>query len=299
MLELFKHIFSQFGVQYTTTYLAKLLAETPYSDSLYGISALLYIYNVPNVCVRYVNKERLSPADVPCIVLHNGRFVFISRLTEKYVTLFLDGKYLEIPVSEFIESWNGIALIIMPNGGSKEPNYVQNQTAKNLNSVKYIGIISCVFVLMGMGFLNAQTKLVQLINIVINIFGIAISMFLLQKQLHMPNKMADKICGLAKDGYCEGVTESDGATLFGLVKLSEVGFGFFLTNLVALLVFPNSTFWLAIYVACVLPFSFWSIWYQKYKAKSWCVLCLSTLFLMWLQAGIYLIGGVYSSPHGS
>ena len=133
----------------------------------------------------------------------------------------------------------------------------------------------------------------------INVMGIYCAFLLLQKQLHIPNKIADKLCGFAKESHCENVTESDGATILGLVKLSEVGFGFFLTNLIVILICPKSMFWLTVYAVCVLPFSFWSIWYQKYKVKNWCVLCLSSLALMWLQAITYIIGGYYLYQHNN
>ncbi|MDE6461380.1 MAG: hypothetical protein K2L32_01215 [Muribaculaceae bacterium] len=74
----------------------------------------------------------------------------------------------------------------------------------------------------------------------------------------------------------------------------KVGGGFFFVNTAALLFFtPASIYFLALISVCVLPFTFWSIWYQKFKAKSWCVLCLYTLALMWLQAIVYFAGGTF------
>ena len=127
----------------------------------------------------------------------------------------------------------------------------------------------------------------------VNLLGIGVAFLLLQKQLHITNRFADKLCGIAKESHCEDVTNSNGGSLFGLVKLSEVGGGFFLVNTLGLLFAPGAIFYLALVSVCVLPFSFWSIWYQKFKARSWCVLCLTTLALMWLQAIIYVIGDAF------
>lgn len=296
--EFFKTLFNILNIRYTTAYLSELVANTPYNDSLYGISAILSEYNISNHCVKFTDKHDLSNLDTPCIVIYFGNFSIITEVTTDQITLSVNNQYINVPYPDFINAWNGIALLVTHSDNSKEPNYARNQITTRQNSVKRIGIALCILFMVTLCFLNAPARVISsTLPLTINILGIIISVFLLQKQLQIPNKIADKICGLAKESHCETITESDGASLFGLVKLSEVGFGFFLTNTITLIAFPQSSFWLAVYAVCVLPFSFWSIWYQKYKAKSWCVLCLTTLALMWLQAGAYLLTESYSTPN--
>ncbi|MDE6299549.1 MAG: hypothetical protein K2M10_07895, partial [Muribaculaceae bacterium] len=40
-----------------------------------------------------------------------------------------------------------------------------------------------------------------------------------------------------------------------------------------------------------LPFSFWSIWYQRFKAGKWCTLCVTVQCSLWLLFFSYLAGG--------
>lgn len=45
-----------------------------------------------------------------------------------------------------------------------------------------------------------------------------------------------------------------------------------------------------------LPYTLWSVWYQKFKARRWCVLCLIVQGLLWITALVSLLGGAYNSP---
>ena len=85
---------------------------------------------------------------------------------------------------------------------------------------------------------------------------------------------ADKICGLIDRTGCGTVLSTKASKFFGLFGWSEVGFSYFGVSLACLLVFPQHIGYLALVNACCCPFSFWSVWYQKYRAKAWCTLCL-------------------------
>ena len=52
--------------------------------------------------------------------------------------------------------------------------------------------------------------------------------------------------------------------------------------------------WPPLLNGCCLPFTVWSIWYQKYRIKTWCTLCVTTQGLLWLQFFCYLFGGWWS-----
>ncbi|MBD5359897.1 MAG: vitamin K epoxide reductase family protein [Bacteroides sp.] len=127
----------------------------------------------------------------------------------------------------FNERWNGIVMLPHPNSSSIERNYPAHLRTDKQNRLKQIGIYIGISVLFLILLSNIHITLTIGVLLLINVMGIYCAFLLLQKQLHIPNKIADKLCGFAKESHCENVTESDGATILGLVKLSEVGFGFF------------------------------------------------------------------------
>ena len=294
MIKFYTSLFNLLGIKYTHKHLFNITQRVPYQNSLYGLGYVLNEYNIPYECIKVSNKSDLDVNDSPCIVILNGAFAIVTNISDKDVTYLSADRYIHISREVFDMLWNGVVMLLYPNEFSIEKDYANHFQIKKTDNLKFVGILVSVLLLFVASLLTEHITWRFVFLLLINITGIHCAYLLLQKQLHIPNRIADKLCGVTKNSHCENVTESAGATIFGLVKLSEVGFGFFLTNLIVLLAFPTSIFWLAIYAASVLPFSFWSIWYQKYKVKSWCVLCLSTLALMWIQAITYFIGGAYT-----
>ena len=63
--------------------------------------------------------------------------------------------------------------------------------------------------------------------LLVNMVGVYISWLLLQKQMHVENRYADKICSLFKQKDCNNVLETKAAKLFGIIGWSEIGFSYF------------------------------------------------------------------------
>ena len=99
--------------------------------------------------------------------------------------------------------------------------------------------------------------------------------------MHIQSNYADKICLLFSKGDCNNVLESNAAKLFGIFGWSEIGLGYFTANVLLLLFFQQTVHLLALINIFALPYSFWSVWYQKVKAKQWCTLCLIVQVLLW------------------
>ena len=299
MLQFFKALFGIIGVKYTGRYLSKLVSVTPYINSMFGICAVLSKYNVSNNCVRITDKEDIMELEDYGIVLYKERFVIVCPHTadNEINIIRASGERMTIQKEKFLENWNGTIILVKRRENSGEPDLELNLRQKKLTILKTVLATVCTIILIFLGIAyNQHVAIWQWWTImVVNILGCGVSFILLQKQLHIPNRFADRLCSLTKESRCEKVTDSKGATVFGIAKLSEIGMAFFFANLLLLLSAPAALHSLALWAIFVLPFTFWSIWYQKYKAKSWCVLCLITLALMWLQVVPYLLGGFYGS----
>ena len=126
----------------------------------------------------------------------------------------------------------------------------------------------------------------------LDVAGLYVTWLLLQKTLNIHTRAAERVCGIIEQGGCDNVLKTGASKLFGVFSWSEVGFAYFSVSLLALLLYPGCARWLALCNLCCLPFSFWSVWYQKFRAKAWCTLCLTVQALLWLQFFCYLAGGV-------
>ena len=289
-------LFNILNIKWTHHFLQKTIDESSYKRSFFGISSILTKYGIDNTCVRYNDKADLSELDCPFIVIYGQRFAIVEAIQDGYVSLYIvnDGKQ-KIEKDEFIRNWNGVALKIKATPDSGEPNYPENHKKEQADSFKKIvlSICSLSFIVLSLIASSSTIRAYWWFAVAINVMGLAVSFLLFQKELHIKNHFSDKLCGVVSEGHgCDNVINSAKSSLFGLVKLSEVGCSFFLVNLVTLLFFSEAISYVAIISVLVLPFTFWSVWFQKYRAKQWCALCLMTLVLMWAQALTYTISGV-------
>ena len=121
--------------------------------------------------------------------------------------------------------------------------------------------------------------------------GIFVTWLLLLKSLKVKSRSADRICGVLQEHGCDHVLEQKASTFFGIFSWSEVGITYFSLSTLLLFLFPSQIHNLALINGCCLPFTVWSIWYQKFRIKTWCTLCVTTQCLLWLQFFCYLAGG--------
>lgn len=114
-----------------------------------------------------------------------------------------------------------------------------------------------------------------------NSTGIILSVLLLSKQLKINSAYVNKICTIIKEGNCNDILESKSAKILN-VSWSEIGFGYFLSNIIIILYSKDLVQYISIYNLFCLPYTIWSIWYQKYRAHKWCVLCVNVQIQMWI-----------------
>lgn len=123
---------------------------------------------------------------------------------------------------------------------------------------------------------------------------------LVLKQMDIHSEYADKLCSLFNKNGCNNILETEAAKFMGVVSWSEVGLSYFLANSCILLFLPQYVGYLLLFNLCALPYSFWSVWYQKFRAKQWCMLCLLVQALLWCIAAIgFILAGIHTPPLGS
>ncbi|MDE5831807.1 MAG: vitamin K epoxide reductase family protein, partial [Desulfovibrio sp.] len=104
---------------------------------------------------------------------------------------------------------------------------------------------------------------------------------------------SDRVCGALEHGGCDSIVKLKVSKLFGVFSWSEIGFGYFGVSLLALLMFPSTWAYLALCNVCCLPYTVWSVWYQKFRAGHWCTLCVAVQTTLWLLFFSYLASGFF------
>ena len=274
---IFTEFLSLLKVKHTAEYSNKVFNEHPHKYNLFGLSSLLSDYNLENEAYTITDKEQnISKLPVPFIAHLGADFVVVRKIENDKVTYKWDDKIISLDVDKFCNSWSGVVLFAETNEKSKEPEYKQHKKSEIFEKLKFVGVA----VIAVLGFAYAITNntgnfsLWFFLSLFLNLSGIYICWLLLQKQMQTQSKFADKICSLFSQSDCNDILNEPSAKPFGLISWSEIGLGYFVSNLIILLFAPSLVVFYVWIAASSLLYAVWSIWYQKFKAKQWCALCL-------------------------
>jgi uncharacterized membrane protein len=269
----------------------------PDFPSLKSLSDFFIDIRVDNIVAK-IAPSQLVDVPLPAIFHLDGStkgFVVVNKVGDS-VNYFLPGLGIfEESLDRFLSNWNGIVLILSPDKLSGENNFKHSILLEQFSKVK----ISVQYALLGILFLLTAVKLVPnplfLILFLTNIIGFILCVLLLKKLDGFSPDWLNKVCSAEKKS-CDKVIFSSASKLFGHISLPEIGTIYFAIHISTILISqthplkisPNF-FQLVIYFI-VAPFSFLSIYYQWRIIKAWCTLCLSVVFITWIQ---FFIGIMY------
>ncbi|MCC8198069.1 MAG: hypothetical protein LIP06_05685 [Tannerellaceae bacterium] len=284
------------GVKYTSSYANCFFNEHPYKYTLFGISRMLDAYQIESVTIQIEEEKDIRVLEAPLLVPLNSHFALVEEITANHVAYqWLETVEIQ-PVEEFNKQWSGIALLAETSEKSIEPDYKKHQLYAFYNkSLKYL---LWLFLLVGIGMLFSANQIYANLYILLlfltNLAGVCISYLLLLKQYKIETKYGDKICSLLKEKDCNDVLESSAAKLWGIISWSEIGLAYFSGNIWLILINPQLVPVLALLNLFTLPYTLWSIWYQKTVVRNWCMLCVLIQAILWI---IFLINLTIGSFH--
>ncbi len=277
------------GVKCTVSFTRQYFNEHPHKYNLFGLSSMLSDYGIENTGVKILDKNEIRSIRAPFIAHIGNDFVIVEKIDKEDIRFIEGNRRIKTPFNEFLKMWTGYALIAEPDRTSKEPNYETHSGKELFHNLRKITILSILIFLFAFAFITNKSYLHPgvVLLLAINSIGVYIGYLLVLKQLHIQSNYADKLCSLFNYNDCNNILESDAAKFFGIIGWNEVGLGYFISNLIILCFLSSCIPCLLLINIFCLPYSFWSIWYQKFKAKQWCPLCLAIMLLLW---GIFITG---------
>lgn len=278
-------------VPFTREYIRQRFETMPFK-TLFGVTQLLKEYGVETAGYNISDKKELSKIPTPFIAGTKGGMVIVTGFRSSDITYLTQGVQETMPINDFEESWNGIVLCAKPLPHAKEPDYGKHLRMVFINDSKKV--LLWVLAACLMAYLYVTKGLWRYWSVwtltAIDIFGLWITYMLVQKSLSIKSSVADKVCGVIQEGGCDKILKTNASSFFGIFSWSEVGFTYFGVSLLAMLISPATIHWLALINICCLPYTIWSVTYQKFVAKHWCTLCLCVQLSLWLQFVCYLLG---------
>lgn len=290
------------GIPHTRSYSDRRF-DTMTFKSLFGLSKVLEDYGVESRAYSVADKAAdLQKFTPPFLAGTADGFVIVEDINADNVDIRSWKGTRTLSNADFCNAWTGVAFVASPKENASEPDYTKHffiEEAKKGKRWVLAAAAAFIFIYLFLAngiYSHASTILLTLIDL----GGLFVTYELLLKSLNIHSDTGDSICSLIDRTGCHTVLSTSASTFYGIFSWSEVGFSYFAVSLLALLMFPEYTGYLALINACCCPFSIWSVWYQKTKAKAWCTLCLITQACLWLSLFCYIFGGWfrYSFPLG-
>lgn len=263
-------------------------------QSLFGLSKLLESYGVESEAYALTDKAADLPRLTAPFLAHvPDGFVIVEATGPDCVAVNEGYGARTVPTGDFCKRWTGEVLLAFPKPDAEEPHYAEHRFVDLADKAKKWALAGALVFVFVYGFVtaglwrHASTVLLTAITLA----ALYVTYELLLKTYGIASRRGDSICGIIDRSGCHTVLGTTAAKFFGLFGWSEVGFAYFSVTLGVLLFAPGDIGSLALINACCCPFSIWSVWYQKYRAKAWCTLCLITQACLWLSLACYGFGG--------
>ncbi len=283
---------STLGVKHTVGYTNSQFKSMPF-QTLFGMKKLLLSYGVDSVGIELSDNSLIDNLPVPFIAQTSRGLVIVTEVTKDGIVYLSQSERESVAPERFHSAMTGKVLVALPRDGASEPEYGIHRFSEVANKAKK-WVLTVVLLLLGAYLFvanNIYAHVSTILLTLLDIGGLYITWLLVQKSAHIKNRHADAVCSVVEAGGCDDILETQAAKFFGIFGWSEVGFAYFSVSLLCLLIFPQWIGYLALCNLLCLPFSFWSVWYQRFKAKTWCTLCLCVQATLWLLFFCYLGGG--------
>lgn len=276
------------GVKYTNYYTNKLYNEHPNKNSLFGLVSMLKQYGVVAQGFQLNDYNQMRGIHTPFVAHRRGKFSLVSNCEDSTVSFREEGsgKTKKIPFSSFVESFSGVVLTLEVNGQSIEPEFRNHRRYEIRETIKKTACTTAFVLLFAISCIknDITANLEYIFFLFLDVIGLLLCWLLLEKQLNRSNDFSDRLCRRINHNGCNGVLDSNAAKIVMGISWSEIGFGYFATNLVIVSFFPKTIPMMALINMVLLPFTLISIGYQRIVIKQWCMLCLLVMAVVWLRA---------------
>ena len=286
-------------ISVTDARLRILIKEQLYQDTLRTISEVLNDLNI-EAKVYQIDKENISFVECPVIIHLEGeenKFVVVVEIQENTVKYYdpVTNKYKKETHPVFFEKWSGNVLIPFTDEQSGDPDYPkylkEEQQKRLINTGMYAGVALCIVLLMMQAVCNHPADF----QVWLSLLGIKMTALLVVSQivnieLGESNTLITKVCQTTD---CRKVLNSKASKLFSWLSMGDTGviyFGFGTLLLIIALftgIFTSVIYLLVFLNLFTLPYTFFSVGYQRFILKTWCPFCLTVMGLLWIE---FLLG---------
>lgn len=272
-------------------YLYNKMSKHPDFPSFLSFQHTLNKVGIESLAIHTTIEQLANGVPKPAltrITTNTDLFVFVNRIDELNVYYLNEAlKEESMPLDLFKKVWDGNAFIFNAEQSSNLKLTFAQRIVDWYRNTKHLLIIVFLFT----AFFYAVTlrydsfTLFNWVFMGVYTLGIIFSLLLIVESIDSDNPLVKRFCGGSKDRSCSSILESKAAKFMGLLHWSDVGVLYFFTLGFSMLILPvkNSLSIAVLFAIIAFPYTFYSIFYQKYIAGSWCNLCLSVQLALTLN----------------
>ena len=265
-----------------------------YHPSILSISELLDKLKVPNAALRVdkINFPKLPTPFIAKTSSSEGDFCIITKLENENINYINEkNENIHTSINNFYKQYSGIVLVAEPTINSGEENYILNKKKFIFNTIKNSLFILVFFFIINLFIFSTTKSFLLMILLTLFFIGLIISILLIIASFKFNNPFINKFCSTNSGNGCSNILNSKSAYLFKTkISWSEIGLFYAVSTFIFFITSPISSVSILFYINIIcLPFTIYSISYQKWFVKQWCIFCLFFQFFLLFQFVFYVV----------
>lgn len=279
-------------IKLTKRLLCKELEEHPDFPSLGAVKDVFGKFNISSIALKLEDKSNIEKiegcflAQIIDIKNNSNLFAIIYSQDEDKLNWYnpIKKKKELIDRDVFLDLFTGYIFYADPNKNSGDREYSYTRKKENQSNMFSILLSVSIFSYLLFSLFFIKTNFVKIYFVVFILFlllGGVITALMLLYEYDNNSSTLRKICNSSRKVNCLAVLSSKGSIIWG-VPWAVIGFSYYLGLLFSLLInsFSTNIFVAVSYFNILsLPYIIYSVYYQKFIVKQWCVLCLLVQFI--------------------
>ncbi|WP_424002743.1 vitamin K epoxide reductase family protein [Maribacter sp. IgM3_T14_3] len=297
LFELFKSL----DIQITAKSIQGKLLQHPHYPSLFSISNTISNFGIENKAVR-ITSEQLEQVETPFLATTKfDETILVKSVETSTISYYThNGGDENSSITAFLELWNNMVVLMDNESKVVEKDYSQKKNYDKLVQLRPLVAVSAMFGLFlaisfsfGLGY--------QLLFLLLKLGGLTVSLLLVSKEILTSKEYS--FCKAGKKIDCNEVLNSPAAQIFSWLSMTDLGFLYFSGTLLALInsslvdtdISDSLLLEIILLAYLSIPYTIYSLVYQAFKIKKWCILCLGIITVLWTEAivGYFYITSFY------
>ncbi len=280
-------------VKVSRTTLKESLLSHPDYPSLLSITDSLGRWHLQSMGLK-ADPDKLDQLPVPFVAyfkMGGGQFLTVKEVTEEQViTLNNKGEEQTYTKEDFLKQWDGVSLLAKAGEESGETNYREVIRKERWAALRLpLAFLFLGFAGIGRWVVAAGGHTANLgyftALLAGHLLGVLVTGLLLWYEYDEHNPLLQAVCSAGKKTNCQAILGSKAAIVVGNITWSNIGFLYFTGGYLYMLI-TGITLLYPVFILSLLalPYIVFSVYYQAWVARQWCLFCLSVQAVLLLEA---------------